>query len=922
MPEGGRLVLLTMLGGCLQATLKTTLEGTSADARTGAAAADSAAASIRVGAATVGRMLPHSSSGASGVIEDLLKSIAATLVAPGAPVEESSIFSHSSILLKAIFVQGDTTSSGSGLTKPDVTTSSRSGLTKPDEPAISGLALLLFGLSLLPWRHFGLRVLQPLLATCDTLASSQPQSVLATLFALVIHSHASAGLSLKFGAPAGPCALALCLVLETALAPIAARVGDPTLSATERQRQAWAASAHHGAIAHHGASAHHGVRQAWAALKVLAATRSPQLGVLLPRILTAVRALLATPADALDALECCAEAEGGAHDGAGSPAGVLLHAAALEALTSLTATAEGSLWSTAASTAASEEVPSDAAVGAKRSRADAAAAVPAAAAAAAAATASKKKKKKGALEAAPETAAESAAALPNLGMGDIEAALRCLLYPPALETARHGSWSHLSSCSHPALLRACTSLIDLIDSRALGDSHVAVSGAVTGAVVGAGRPSEELLIAVLPRLHGALSDASPETRARALDLLSALHRRGWLLPLSELREMAPDVDLALVERVLELGRQIEASPLSPTSKQLAMDAEQLIKLARTPTLPPSAARVLVSHSFGMLRIRYARVWPHVRELLQALMKQWGGILTEPLLGTLRGAIEGATSGHTDSAVLGTRGGRATRDRGGDGDEAEEDGRVVEGAHEGAPETALEGGDHDDAAAERAAPSTALVSAVDQAWEKALEPSPQGTEEAHLATQLLEALLGASLLPLVTKHAELLVPLWRAVAQDGALAQDGVIAQDGALSTCPRAGSEAAASTSTTTTVLAVVMGAAVGAAVGAVVGAVAGARLDTRSHLASGCVQDARPRALQVEAIGTPQAARETLADETLVRFEVEEVQSAVALTTALGAGGPRRRRRRRCRSGGAGGRGGGVGGSARYSAHGQARYR
>ena len=220
-----------------------------------------------------------------------------------------------------------------------------------------------FGISLLPWRHFAIRVLQPLLATCDALASTQPQSVLATLFALV-HSDASAGFTLKFGAPAGPCALALCLALETALAPIAARVGGPTLSATERQRQAWAASAHHGAIAHHGASAHHGVRQAWAALKVLAATRSPQLGVLLPRILTAVRALLATPADALDALECCAEAEGGAHDGAGSPAGVLLHAAALEALTSLTATAEGSLWSTAASTAASEEVSSDVAVGA------------------------------------------------------------------------------------------------------------------------------------------------------------------------------------------------------------------------------------------------------------------------------------------------------------------------------------------------------------------------------------------------------------------------------------------------------------------------------------------------------------------------------------------------------------------------------
>ena len=186
-------------------------------------------------------------------------------------------------------------------------------------------------------------------------------------------------------------------------------------------------------------------------------------------------------------------------------------------------------------------------------------------------------------------------------MGDIEAALRCLLYPPALTTARQGGWSH------PALLRACTSLVD---------AHGAVLGAGPSrvddrAVLGAGRPSEQLLIAVLPRLHGALSHPSPETRGRALDLLSALHRRGWLLPLSELREMAPDRDLDLVERVLELGRQIEAAPLSPTSKQLAMDAEQLIKLARSASLPPSAVRVLVSHAFGMLRIRYARVWPHL-----------------------------------------------------------------------------------------------------------------------------------------------------------------------------------------------------------------------------------------------------------------------------------------------------------------------
>jgi len=149
--------------------------------------------------------------------------------------------------------------------------------------------------------------------------------------------------------------------------------------------------------------------------------------------------------------------------------------------------------------------------------------------------------------------------------------------------------------------------------------------------------------------------------------------------------------------------------------------------------------------------RYARVWPHVRELLQALTKHWGGTLTEPLLGALREAVEGATSGYTGSAVLGTcmlvegatsgytgsavlgtRGGPTSGgtpgdgggDGDGDGDEADEDGRVVAGAHEGAPDTAREGGDPDDAPAERAVPNTALASAVDRAWESALEPSPQ------------------------------------------------------------------------------------------------------------------------------------------------------------------------------------------------------
>ena len=126
--------------------------------------------------------------------------------------------------------------------------------------------------------------------------------------------------------------------------------------------------------------------------------------------------------------------------------------------------------------------------------------------------------------------------------------------------------------------------------------------------------------------------------------------------------------------------------------------------------------------------RYARVWPHVRELLQALTKHWGGTLTEPLLGALREAVEGATSGYTGSAVLGTSGRSGSAVLGTRGGPTSggtpEDGRVVAGAHEGAPDTAREGGDPDDAPAERAAPITALASAVDRAWESALEPSPQ------------------------------------------------------------------------------------------------------------------------------------------------------------------------------------------------------
>ena len=77
-------------------------------------------------------------------------------------------------------------------------------------------------------------------------------------------------------------------------------------------------------------------------------------------------------------------------------------------------------------------------------------------------------------------------------------------------------------------------------------------------------------------------------------------------------------DGASLRRVASLCLGVEASPQSPTSKQLILHMDELGRAARAPRLGLLATRLLCHHAVGMLQIRFARVWPLARELLDAL----------------------------------------------------------------------------------------------------------------------------------------------------------------------------------------------------------------------------------------------------------------------------------------------------------------
>ena len=216
--------------------------------------------------------------------------------------------------------------------------------------------------------------------------------------------------------------------------------------------------------------------------------------------------------------------------------------------------------------------------------------------------------------------------------------------------------------------------------------------------------------------------------------------------------------------MLELMVAIEGSPSSPTSKQLAFDAEALIKLAKLPSLPQAAAALLLHHSFGMLRIKFAHVWHHVRALLQALAERWAAIVPAALLEHLRDAVEKALGAPQAAEVPLITDGMAQTD-------GDKDANGEADAHDDDEEEAVGGATTP--AGRALAP---LRDAIDDAWRNEREPPAPGTEAHHLATQLLDAMEKAPLLNLAATRAGELAALWQLIMAstpaDGAADDDG------------------------------------------------------------------------------------------------------------------------------------------------------
>jgi len=126
-------------------------------------------------------------------------------------------------------------------------------------------------------------------------------------------------------------------------------------------------------------------------------------------------------------------------------------------------------------------------------------------------------------------------------------------------------------------------------------------------------------------------------------------------------------------------------------------------------------------AIGMLRIRFAHVWHHIRELLQALAERWPSIVPPPFLGSLRNAFE-ATLGVSPSALVGASaahdGASAAHDDCGDGRpsvqavDGHKDGDPMDCSPANAPATANATGDF----------TGTLDEALYDAWAEALQPA--------------------------------------------------------------------------------------------------------------------------------------------------------------------------------------------------------
>jgi hypothetical protein len=310
----------------------------------------------------------------------------------------------------------------------------------------------------------------------------------------------------------------------------------------------------------------------------------------------------------------------------------------------------------------------------------------------------------------------------------LPAVLEKLLYQDTA-TDWDGGWSS------PALLRASAAFIAAVD------------------VPQQKKAEKELFGQVLVQLIRALSHDATEVRVAAIEMLESLHRRGWLLPPSK-RGAEPDSSSnAIVFRLFELGRAIEGAPSAPTSKQLAFDAEALIKVARQSKLPALAAELLANHAVGMLRIKFAHVWHHARELLQALTQNWPDLVGRVVLDGLARAV-----GHSLAPRLAFPAGVSATASDSKEEPAEKEEMGDE--HLGEEEAEDDEADDDELEDSRSEMEDTLDT-LDKVWEEAMQAPAMGTEPAHCASQLLEALAALPLLRIVTRHSKSFSSLWRA-----------------------------------------------------------------------------------------------------------------------------------------------------------------
>ncbi|KAL3930141.1 MAG: hypothetical protein SGPRY_001667 [Prymnesium sp.] len=254
-----------------------------------------------------------------------------------------------------------------------------------------------------------------------------------------------------------------------------------------------------------------------------------------------------------------------------------------------------------------------------------------------------------------------------------------------------------------------------------------------------------------------LSQDASLPRRSALELLQRLSKIGWLpdaphpasnSDLDRLEQRldqakagkregkSPAVHGTALDEMLSLGLAIEDAPSEPNSKQLIVDVEMLLAVARRQPTPPFTTRLLCHLTLGMYRIKFSRLWPLLRPLLQQLGQQtptiFWPILRECLLLALSST---ANAGAADS------------------EEAPADEMALSSAIEKAGEAK---------ASSVVELPVGLEDVKRERWGNALTGPSRGTQPHHLVSLLLEALATSALLPLAVEHSSELMSMWERV----------------------------------------------------------------------------------------------------------------------------------------------------------------